>query len=243
MSYNDFASVYDKLTFNVEYKKRAEYINSLLSSVGVNGGILLDLACGTGALSKELASYGYDMILVDLSPEMLMIAKERIPNALVLCQNMTELDLFGTVNAAVCSLDSINHLLKPCDVKKVFENVALFLEKGGAFVFDVNTIYKHQNILANNTFVYEQDDIYCVWQNSLHKKNNIVDINLDIFTKQNGLYSRTTESFSERAYSSDEIKNWLTQSGFDVVGVYDDMTTQLQNDCSQRVYFSAIKKG
>ncbi len=243
MSYNDFALVYDSLTFNVEYKKRAEYINKLIVENGVKGGILLDLACGTGTLSKELAQFGYDMILVDSAAEMLISAREKLPDALILCQDMLYLDLYGTVNCAVCSLDSINHLLKPCDVKKAFANVALFLEKDGVFVFDVNTVYKHHNVLANNAFVYEKGDIYCVWQNSLHKKNNKVDITLDIFRNKNGNYRRISETFSERAYSTEDIKSWLCQCGFEVVGIYDDMTFEPENENSQRVYFAAIKKG
>lgn len=241
MSYSSFAQVYDALTFNVEYEKRADYICEILRRNGCEKGILLDLACGTGSLSELIAKKGYDMILVDSSPEMLSFARERMPDALVLCQDMTELDLYGTINAAVCSLDSINHLLKPVDVKKTFEAVSLFTEKGGVFVFDVNTPYKHESILGNNTFVYEQDDVYLVWQNSYRRKSRTVDINLDIFTRENGVYNRNSETFSERAYNIDDICNWLTQSGFSVTGVYNDMTFDAPDEKSQRVYISSVK--
>ena len=242
MSYSSFAEVYDKLTFNVEYEKRAEYIRSLLASNGCENGILLDLACGTGTLSKELASYGYDMILVDSSPEMLSFARERLPEALILCQSMTELDLYGTINCAVCSLDSINHLLKPCDVKSAFASVSLFMEQGGVFVFDVNTVYKHEKILGNNNFVYETDDVFCVWQNSYKRKSRTVDISLDIFTSEDGKYQRHSESFSERAYTLEEITKWLGETGFEVKNIYNDMTYDSPDEESQRVYFTAVKR-
>lgn len=242
MSYSSFAEVYDKLTFNVEYEKRAEYIRSLLVKNGCESGILLDLACGTGTLSKELASYGYDMILVDSSPEMLTFARERLPEALILCQSMTELDLYGTINCAVCSLDSVNHLLKPCDVKSAFSSVSLFMEQGGVFVFDVNTVYKHEKILGNNNFVYEKDDVFCVWQNLYKRKSKTVDINLDIFINENGKYQRQSESFSERAYTIEEITKWLSETGFDVKNIYDDMTFNLPHEESERVYFAAVKR-
>ena len=242
MSYSSFAEVYDKLTFNVEYEKRAEYIRSLLTQNGCEKGILLDLACGTGTLSKELASYGYDMILVDSSPEMLSFARERLPEALILCQSMTELDLYGTINCAVCSLDSINHLLKPCDVKSAFASVSLFMEQGGVFVFDVNTVYKHEKILGNNNFVYETDDVFCVWQNSYKRKSRTVDISLDIFTSEDGKYQRHSESFSERAYTLDEITKWLGETGFEVKNIYNDMTNDSPDEESQRVYFTAVKR-
>lgn len=241
MSYSSFAEVYDALTFNVEYEKRAEYICQLLRKNGCNGGILLDLACGTGSLSELLSRNGYDMILVDNSPEMLQKAKERMPHALALCQDMRELDLYGTINAAVCSLDGINHLLRPVDVKKAFASVSLFTQKDGVFVFDVNTPFKHENVLGNNTFVYEKDDIYLVWQNTYRKKSRTVDIGLDIFVNENGNYKRSTESFSERAYDIDDICSWLADVGFKVTGVYDDMIFDTPSDNSQRVYISAIK--
>lgn len=242
MSYSSFAEVYDKLTFNVEYEKRAEYIHSLLAENGCEKGILLDLACGTGTLSKELASYGYDMILVDSSPEMLSFARERLPEALILCQDMTQLDLYGTINCAVCSLDSINHLLKPCDVKSAFASVSLFMEQGGVFVFDVNTVYKHEKILGNNNFVYEKDDVFCVWQNSYKRKSRTVDISLDIFTLEDGKYQRHSESFSERAYTIEEITKWLGETGFEVKNIYNDMTSDSPDEESQRVYFTAVKR-
>lgn len=241
MSYSSFAGVYDTLTFNVEYEKRAEYICELLKRNGCEKGILLDLACGTGSLSELIAKKGYDMILVDSSPEMLGVARERLPETLVLCQDMTELDLYGTINAAVCSLDGINHLLKPVDVKKAFACVSLFTEKGGVFVFDINTPYKHENVLGNNTFVYEKDDVYLVWQNSYRKKSRTVDINLDIFTKEKSAYIRNSESFSERAYYIDDICKWLGEAGFRVTGVYEDMTFDEPHENSQRVYISAVK--
>lgn len=241
MGYSSFANVYDSLTFNVGYEKRAEYIRKIFVDNGCENGILLDLACGTGILSKYLAEYGYDMILADSSPEMLSVARERLPESLLLCQNMTELDLYGTINGAVCSLDSINHLIKPCDVKRAFQKVSLFMEKSGVLVFDVNTIYKHEKILGDNIFVYETDDVYCVWQNSYKPKSKTVDINLDIFTLENGKYSRFTDSFSERAYSIEDITKWLGEAGFAVKSIFDDMTFELPKENSQRVYISAIK--
>ena len=242
MSYSSLAEVYDKLTENVEYEKRAEYIHSLLLKNGADRGVLLDLACGTGTLSAELSKFGYDMILCDLSAEMLVFARERLPDALILCQSMTQLDLYGTINHAVCSLDSINHLLRPCDVKAAFSSVSLFMEKGGVFVFDVNTIYKHENILGNNSFVSEKDNVFCVWQNYYKKKSKTVDINIDIFIEDENKYERLRESFSERAYSVEDIKKWLSETGFEVTGIYDDMTENEPTETSERVYFTAVKR-
>ncbi len=240
-NYGYFAQLYDSLTENVEYERRAEYIFSLLKQSGVDSGIMLDLACGTGTLSKYFSDFGFDMILVDNSPDMLAKAKQKNPGALILCQNMTELDLFGTIDCAVCTLDSINHLTKIADVRKTFDRVSLFMNPKGIFVFDVNTLYKHRSILADNTFVYETDSSYCVWQNTLNKKTDEVSIKLDMFSKYGNLYSRHTESFFERAYKTDDIKTWLEYSGFRVISILSEMTYEPVKDNDQRVYFVAEK--
>lgn len=242
--YNKFANVYDRLTYNVEYQKRAKYIHTLLSRYGVsNSACVLDLACGTGEMTAELAKLGYDMIGVDASPAMLSQAQNRMYDEnlhfLLLCQDMTELDLYGTVDAAVCTLDSLNHLDSAASVKKAIANVGLFMNPGGIFIFDVNTVYKHRCVLGNNTFVYDCNDVYCVWQNSLNPDDS-VDISLDIFeSDDDGAYIRTEESFKERAYPLSDISEWLLQAEFEVLNIYDEMTDKPINDKTQRAVFTA----
>ena len=246
MSYDDFSCYYDLLTDNVEYKKRAEYFCRLLSMCGINGGILLDLGCGTGGMSFEMADRGFDVIGVDSSVGMLNVAQqkmfEREKRILLLNQNMQEIDLYGTVDCAICVLDGINHLENIDEVKKTFEKVSLFMNKGGVFAFDVNTIHKHKNILADNAFVYEPEGVFCVWQNSYNPEDNSVDISLDFFEEEDGVYYRSSENFSEQAYELDEIKLRLEESGFEVVGIYDDMTTEEVKPESERAIFLAKKK-
>lgn len=245
--YDAFANVYDKLTDNIEYKKRADYISTLFEHYGVKGKEpILDLACGTGSLSIELAKLGYDMIGTDSAYAMLSRAQEKKYNenvdVLFLCQDMTELDLFGTISGAVCMLDSLNHLESSDDVKKAVDRVALFMEHGGIFIFDVNTIYKHRKILADNTFVYDCDDVYCVWQNSLNDDDS-VDISLDIFELEDGAYYRSTEEFSERAYPIDFYKKLLDDAEFEILGIYDEMSDRELNGETQRAVFVARYNG
>ena len=241
-----FASVYDIFTEGVDYKTRADYILSLLNKNSIKEGTLLDLACGTGSLTVEFCEKGFEVIAVDLSEDMLLLAREKLATfgdkALILCQDMCELDLFGTVNCAVCSLDSINHLDNIEDVKTAFEKVSLFMEPGGVFVFDVNTLYKHRSVLADNTFVYETDDTFLVWQNSLQENGRSVDIMLDIFTQdENGLYERESEDFTETAYTVEEIKEALLQAGFTDIEAFDDLSFDKPSEDSQRIYFTAKK--
>lgn len=240
-SYNAFAEVYDRLTDNVEYKKRAVYLHTLLNENAIaSDATVLDLACGTGNLTVELACLGYDMIGVDISTDMLSKALGKVGELpiLLLRQNMTELDLYGTIDAAVCTLDSLNHLDSSESVRKAITKVGLFMNPGGIFIFDVNTIYKHRTILADNTFVYDCDDVYCVWQNRLNPDDS-VDINLDIFEKIGKTYYRSGESFKEKAYPLDDIKKWLNEAEFKIIDIYDEMTFKKLNEKTERAVFVA----
>ena len=240
--YHIFSQFYDNLTFNVDYKKRADYIQSVLSLCGHDAGITLDLACGTGTLTLELAERGVDIYGIDGSYDMLSQAMDKAAekgmDILFLCQQMENLDLYGTIDTCICTLDSLNHITDKAKLQKTFDRVALFMNSDGYFIFDVNTVYKHRKILGSNTFVYDTGDVYCVWQNS-YKENNIVSIELDIFEREGNIYRRSSERFKERAYETDELKEMLESSGFEVVAVYNDMTTDELSDTADRAVLVA----
>ena len=246
--YGDFSYYYDLLTENVDYEKHCDYICSLLAENGISKGILLDLACGTGSLSVLLAKRGYDVIGTDASEDMLTKAQEKkyesSPDTIFLCQKMEELDLFGTINAAVCTLDSINHVTDENDVKEIFRRVSLFMEDGGIFIFDVNTPYKHRSILADNTFVYDMDDVYCVWQNSTDE-NMLTTVMLDIFEydDESDSYLRYYEQFCEKGYDIGLLKGFAEQFRFEVIGVYDELSKNPLRSDSQRAVFVLKKHG
>lgn len=244
-SYGVFADFYDELTLNVNYEKRAEYILSVLKRHNHNAGLTLDLACGTGNLTIVLKKLGVDIYGIDGSTEMLSIAQEKYAaddlGILFLCQMMQSIDLYGTIDTCICTLDSLNHMTDINDVKSTFEKVSLFMNKGGIFLFDVNTVYKHREILADNTFVYDTDDVYCVWQNSL-KENNVVDIDLTFFIPEGDGYAREDEHFSERAYTDEQLKSLLTNAGFEVEAVYADMSFDNAGESTERAVYIARKK-
>ena len=163
-SYSVFAQYYDELTENVEYSRRAEYLLELIRRLGHQPGLTLDLACGTGSLTLELYRRGVDIYGVDGSVEMLSEARMKCAEAgadiLFLCQKMQSLDLYGTVKTAVCTLDSLNHLKNREELQQVLSKVSFFMDPGGYFLFDMNTLYKHQVLLGNETYVYEMEDVY-----------------------------------------------------------------------------------
>jgi len=245
-SYNVFAKYYDELTANIDYKKRSEYFNSIINKYKkTDGAVLLDLACGTGSISVEMAKLGYDVIGIDNSVEMLCIASQKnYENNLAIqfiCQDMRNIDLYGSVDITICALDSINHLNSLKDVKSVFKKVSEFTEPDGLLIFDINTIYKHKYILANNTFTYETDDVYLVWENQFNEKNNNVKMNLEFFEYEDGVYYRSSESFTEKAYDINEIDAALKETGFEIIAHFDDDTFNPPNEKSQRIVIAARK--
>lgn len=246
MSYHEFAAFYDLLQADVNYDARADYLMSLFSKYDRLPTLLLDVACGTGGFSLRFKKRGIDVIGVDPSYEMLSIARQKAAESgtdiLLLCQSAAELDLYGTVDGAVCCLDSVNHITNKKELQESFNKISLFLEKDRLFIFDVNTIYKHENVLSGNTFVSENDEVFCVWRNSECSKENTVDIRLDFFEKAKGSYQRYSEEFSERAYTDCELKEMLDTAGLSVVSVLGDMTVNQPKETEERVIYVTRKR-
>ncbi len=238
--YRDFSAFYDLLMQDVDYAARAEYILSLLEKFDKRPASVLDIACGSGSLCAELVRRGVDVVGVDASAEMLAKAAEKLPNALWLCQDMRELDLYGTVDAAVCSLDSLNHLCRTADVRRVFQRARLFVEPGGLLIFDVNTPYKHREVLADRSFVMEEENVVCVWRNRYLPRSGEVEMLLDFFAEDaDGRYERYMDTVRERAYSERTLRRLLAETGWEVLAVYEDMTELPPRQDSQRTVWVA----
>lgn len=242
-SYSVFARYYDILTENISYSERAEYFSDILKEYRITGGIVLDAACGTGSLSVELDRLGFDVIGADASAEMLAqaVSKSRGGKIQFINQSIQNLDLYGTVKAVICALDSINHITDEKELISAFKRISLFLENDGVFIFDVNSAYKHEVILSDNTFVYDCDDVYCVWQNS--RDGDTVAINLDFFERdESGAYFRSGESFCERYYPKVVLENALNHAGMKIEAVYADDTFNDPDQYSERIIYVAKKK-
>lgn len=247
-SYNILSKVYDNLTDNVEYEARSNYISGFFHSYCTVCKNVLDLACGSGTMTVLLAKKGFNMTGVDFSEDMLAEAYSKaVENDLKIQfvqQDMRELNLLSKMDAVVCCLDSINHLLSVEDVEKVFKNVSSCLEENGLFVFDVNTVYKHQEILKDNSFVFETENSFLVWQNELCEDGRTVNLYIDLFCSEDGIkYFRESEDFSEKAYTIEELSNALEKSDFEIIGIYDDLSLDKPKEDSDRLYFVCKKRG
>ncbi len=240
--YQSFARFYDGLMEDARYDERCDQIIALSKLFSHELGRTLDLCCGTGCLTRELKKRGVDVFGCDGSVDMLSeaVSNGGDLNILYICQDMRELELGEEIDTCVCTMDSLNHLTDGNDLLKTFESVGAYLRRGGLFIFDVNTPYKHRVILGNNDFVLENDEVLCAWRNNL-LENDIVEINLDFFVNEGEHYTRLCESFTERAYSGDELRSLLARAGFSVKGIYGDLSLEPPKDDEQRVVFVAEK--
>ena len=238
-AYRQFAPVYDRFMSDCPYPARAEYLLGLFRDFGSQPHLMLDLACGTGSVSLEMAKRGIDVIGVDRSDDMLMLAREKAQrigqNVLWLCQEGAELDLFGTVDSAVCTMDSVNHITEPEEHLAVFRRVHLFLEPGGLFLFHGNSEYNHRVILGDNAFVLEDEDLFCTWQNATDMPYTTVI--LDFFQLDGGRYLRHHEEFEERAWSHAELETVCRQAGFEILACFEDMSRLAPTETTERIQY------
>lgn len=243
--YSSLASAYDLLNADFDYSAYARFIDKEIKANLSDASLVLDLACGTGKITFELNSLGYDMTGVDLSPNMLSVARDYayqngIENVLWLCQNMTELELYGTVDACSCCLDSINYLTRLSDVEKCFLLVHNYLIPNGIFIFDVNSEYRFNEVYGNNDYILENDGTLCAWHNEYNKKSRICKFYLSIFEEnEDGLYERSDEVQREKCYSYKQISNALKKTGFEILGAYGDLNKKEIESCDEKWYFVA----
>ena len=248
-AYTSFAQVYDLFMDNVPYEQWCDYVAGLLREYGIENGLVLELGCGTGSLTQALAKKGYDMIGVDNSEEMLQIAMEKKgqgADILYLLQDMREFELYGTVGAVVSICDSMNYILEQEDLVQVFRLVNNYLDPGGVMIFDLNTLYKYEEILGENTFAENRPEGSFVWENYYDPESRINEYDLTLFIRepgQEGLYRKFEETHYQRAYRLEEVQRAIREAGMEFVAAYHEGTKDPVQADSQRIYIIAREHG
>ncbi len=254
-NYDAIASVYDSINSEIDYSAWADFIEECFKRyLDLKPELVLDLACGTGSMTFELHSRGYDMIGADISEEMLNKAYDKsydksINDILFIRQDMRDFELYGTVGAICSCLDSVNYLTNISDLKKCFSCAHNYLDPGGLFIFDVNTPYKFESIYDNNNYIYEIKDAdgneaFCAWQNEYDQKTGLCQFYLSVFTEnEDGSYLRSDEEQTERCYSQKELTDCLMQCGFEVMGFFGDYDfLKPQKNCERWYIVAKAKK-
>ena len=246
-NYAALSAVYDQLNGEIDYGAWADYIDRQIKAhAKIAVTLVLDLCCGTGNMTLALDRRGYDMTGVDLSPDMLRIALEKARDAgrddriLFLCQDMLDFELYGTVQAVVSCLDSVNHIDGAADFKKLLALVHNYLEPGGLFIFDVNSPYKFKKIYGDNAYILEADGVFCGWQNLYDEKTRICEFYTTVFTEnKDGGYTRRDDYEREYCLTQKQIERMLRAGGFELVALHGGVDGGAPNAKSERLYFTA----
>ena len=245
-AYTGFASVYDRFMEDVPYEQWRDIIIDELEKASVSDGLLLDLGCGTGTLTGMLAAAGYDMIGIDGSEDMLMEAQEKSDGTdiLYLCQDMRAFELYGTVRAVVSICDTMNYLLTPEDFIQTVRLVNNYLDPGGLFIFDLNTLYKFREIMGNTTIAENGEDAAFIWDNFFDEETGRNEYDLTLFVRrEDGLFERRVEVHEEQGYTVEAVEGFLTAGGMELVRVFDADTGTEPTDTSEKIFFVAREKG
>ncbi len=252
--YDVMAPFYDRMNEEIDYARWADFIEAQFARFAKEKPqLVLDLAAGTGSMTIELARRGYDMTAIDLSGDMLAVAADRIAEEnlsgiLLLNQDITDFELYGTVDAVVCCLDSINHLTGQGELARCFSLVHNYLNPDGLFLFDVNTPHKFETVYGENDFILDDEaggTVLC-WRNLYDKEAGLCDFDLTVFTEgKDGRYTRTDTVQTERCYGEAELRRLLTETGFDILGVFADYVFTPAVGTEMRWYIAArcLKKG
>lgn len=247
-SYGRFAGVYDVFMDNVNYRKWADYIIETLVQDGIRDGLVLELGCGTGTVTEMLADAGYDMIGIDNSEEMLAEAMEKRAESghdiLYLLQDMQDFELYGTVRAVISVCDSMNYLTDEEDLEYLFALVNNYLDPGGLFIFDMNTIHKYRDVIGDTTIAEDREDGSFIWENSYDRENALNVYELALFLpREDGLYEKCEEEHVQKAYSIEAIKAMIVKAGMELVAVCDAYTHNPGDENCERLTFVAREHG
>lgn len=249
--YTNFAAVYDMFMDNVPYDQWTDYLVHLLKKHCIHEGLLLELGCGTGSMTRRLSNKGYDMIGIDSSEEMLAIARDKSGDEknsiLYLCQDMREFELYGTVAAVVSVCDSMNYILSEEDLLKIFKLVNNYLDPRGLFIFDLDTEYAYKKIIGDKTIAESREEGSFIWENTYYEEEMINQIDLTLFipteeNNSNNIFIRQEETHYRRAYSIDTIKRLIEEAGMEWVTAYHTLSEDEPRKDSERIYVIAREK-
>lgn len=209
--YDDFAQVYDSLMQEIDYKEWADYIFRILLNCKHPVKSILEFGCGTGNITVELAKKGFDMTAVDISESMLTVCdekveKEGLDNVRLFKGDMRNFRIDEKFDAVICCCDSINYLEEMKDIENFIMCASDVLVPNGMLTFDMNTPVKYHDVIGDNTFVYNLDDVFCVWENLPDFDNNVMNYDLSFFIRRDdGLYERYEEEQKQHIFNVENV--------------------------------------
>lgn len=244
-AYSGFAEVYDFLMKDIDYEGWIKYIEEAFYRESVKPKTILELACGTGNITNRLGKKGYDIVGVDLSNEMLMFAKDKAYDLGLdikyLKQDMRELEVNKEFDSVICLCDGFNYILDEGELLNIFKKVCSILSNKGLFIFDISSYYKLAEILGNNVYGENFDDVSYLWHNYFDKESSICELDLTIFKRENELFRRHREYHLQRGYRKEELQALLKGAGFESIRVYKSFSFEPFREKDERICFICKK--
>lgn len=244
-TYKTFAKIYDEVMDETLYE---DWLNFTTRHIGESQKNILELACGTGILSVELANIGHRVTGLDLSEEMIELAKERTTEDDELLSfevgDMLDLKKADQYDVVTCFSDSLCYMPDEEAVQTVFNEVYRSLKSDGIFLFDVHSIFKIEQEFPEYSYHYQTDDFAFLWESYPGDVPYSVEHFLTFFvkeTEEEDTFKRYDELHEERTYSIETYKNMLSKSGFTDIKVVADFTDNKPNDESSRWFFICQK--
>lgn len=245
--YSDFAFVYDELMNEVDYNNWVKYIEDIIKNENVEVQNILELACGTGNLTIPLTKKNYDIAGIDISEEMLQVAREKGEREnvelVLLEQDIVELDFDVTnLDCILCGCDGFNYITYDEDLEGVFSKCHELLKDNGIFIFDISSYYKLSKVIGNNMYGENRENVAYMWQNYFDDYENLVEMDLAFFVKgEDGRFDKFEENHLQRAYKNEEIIQLLKNAGFEYIKTYGDFKLEAPKEDSERVFFVCKK--
>ncbi len=240
--YRDLAAVYDRLT-DIDTGHWADVVEKILRTQVSPKARVLDLACGTGSMSYELASRGYQMVGADLSEEMLAVAEGKLRKFAVplFKADMRRLPPLGDFDAVICLSDSMNYLASQAELAEVFQGLHKLNPK--LLIFDLNTPYYLGQVLGDNSFSHVEEDLAYIWENGFDPGRDLCEMRLTFFVKSPGgpAYARFDEVHLEKAFKLARVEELLGLTGWNLSGVYDGYSGRPAGIESERWLFVSTK--
>ena len=192
-------------------------------------------------MTRRLAAKGYELTAVDNSLDMLEIARSKTEDPILyVYQDMTELELPGKVDAAISVCDCMNYLLEEEDLLETFRRVRKYLKPEGVFFFDMNSRYKYEHLLAQNTFAEDREDASFIWDNFYDEEERINEYQISLFLRNpEGTYDKFEEDHFQKAYEIEEVRDLLYRAGFEKVCALDAESLEEPAEESQRIGYIA----
>ena len=240
-AYTGFATVYDRYMDNIPYDDWAQNIKKLFEKYNMPMEIVCDLGCGTGQMTRRLKEMGYDMIGIDVSYDMLMeaMSQEDSDGILYLCQDMRSFELYGTVGAVISLCDSMNYLADTDELLQVCKLANNYLDPKGLFIFDMKTDSYYKK-LGTGTIAENREEGSFIWENEYNPDTRDNYYYLTIYEEnEEGTFDRFEEEHMQHAFTVDEVKAAIKESGLELLQVLDVSTMEAPTEDSDRLYFIA----